>query len=70
MPTFFQYESPLSWGAEPQRGQSDGRRLELICLTVGPCWTVEAIKPTGANGEGGVEFAGVSCVGLLLLTFI
>ena len=35
---------------------------------MGPCLTAEGIKPTGANGEGGVEFTGVFCVGLLLLT--
>ena len=33
--------------------------LEFSYLTMGPCQTVEAIKPTGANGEGRVEFAGV-----------
>ena len=70
MLTFFQYGLPLSRGAEPQGGRSDGRRLELSCLTVGPHQTAEAIKPAEANGEGGVEFTGVFCVGLLLLTFI
>ena len=37
---------------------------------MGPRQTVEAIKPTGANGEGGVEFTGVFGAGLLLLMFI
>ena len=41
--------------------------MDLGCLTVGPCQTAETIKPAGANGEGGVEFAGVFCVGLFLL---
>ena len=41
--------------------------MELSCLTVGPCWTAEAIKPAGANGKGEVEFAGVFCVVLFLL---
>ena len=44
--------------------------FELSCLTVGPHQTAEAIKPTGANGEGGVEFAGVFCAGLLPLMSI
>ena len=44
--------------------------MELGCLTVGPRQTVEAIKPTGANGEGGVEFTGVFCVGLFQLASV
>ena len=44
--------------------------MELSCLTVGSRRTVKAIKPAGANGEGGVEFAGVFCVGLFPLTSI
>ena len=44
--------------------------MELGCLAVGSSWTAKAIKPTGGNGEGGVEFAGVFCVGLFLLMSI
>ena len=44
--------------------------MELGCLAVEPHRTAEAIKPAGANGEGGVEFAGVFCAGLFLLASI
>ena len=44
--------------------------MELSCLAVGPHKTAEAIKPAGANREGGVEFAGVFCVGLFLLASV
>ena len=44
--------------------------MELSCLAVGSRQTVEAIKPAGADGEGGVEFMDVFCVGLFPLTSV
>ena len=53
-----------------QGDQGDGGRLELGCLAMGSRQIAKAIKPTGANEKGGVEFVGVFCAGLFLLTSI
>ena len=44
--------------------------MELSCLAVGSRQTAKAIKPAGANEEGGVEFTGVICASLFLLTSV
>ena len=67
-PTFFGHRSPLSRCAKTQGGRDDGGRLELGYLAVGSCRTAKAVKPTGADGKGGVEFTGVFCAGLFPLT--
>ena len=64
MPTLFGHGSPLLRCAKTQGGQGDGGRLELGYIAVGSCQTVETIKPTGADGKGEVECAGIFCVDL------
>ena len=63
MPTFVRCGSPLLRCTKTQGGRGDGGRLELSYIAVGSCWTVEAVKPTEADGKDGVECVGVFCVG-------